>query len=873
MDSGRWRDVERVLDLALDTGPERWGAVLDAECGADPQLRREVESLLSRYASAQRFLDSRPNAIAAALVADARRTAYVQRLERVGVYRLVREIGHGGTSLVFLAERDDGQFSQQVALKVLRPGRDSEIDHGRFRAERQILASLNHPNIARLLDGGVTEDGLPYLVMEYVDGVPIDRYCRAGALATSQRLQMFVTVAEATQYAHRSLVIHRDLKPSNILVTADGQVKLLDFGLAKLLAPNGHATVPLTTQRWMTPEYAAPEQVRGDPATTLTDVYQLGAVLYELLSEKLPFGTRERSAYELNRAILEDEPVPPSSAASRSELRGDLDAITGKALRKEPEQRYASAQDLADDVRRHLSGRPVLARKQTALYRARRFILRNRVAVAAAAALVVLLGAYASTVTVNARRARATLARVEQEKSKAEGSTRFLVGLFSQAVPGLGPRDTITAQQLLERGERQAAALRDQPLAHAQMLSVLGTIHRNMRSFDKSEALLTEALRLRRASLGEEHVDVADNLYQLGMLARSRAHNDTARRLLRQALAIQTRLLGDEHPVTLETAMRLAHLGSLEEVVAHDRRSLAISRRVNGPEHLATAEAMLRLGMSLRTRGHLAEAERELRGSLEMLERLTPSDHEAIARHLQHLASLMTAVGRLDEAEQLHRRQLMLQERLFGTSDTRLAGALRSLADVLMLKGEPDEAEQLIRRDVANHQRALGEDHIDYAWSLAELAWIAERRGRLAEAESLRRRELAIARRTYGAENANTAGTLYHLGLVLIQEGKHDEAERALADASTFRARVAGADAPITVGILPAIAQLARARGQFARADSLLHHALAVYRRAGYPDEQQDVQRVHRELAALYDARGNADSARAHRRLVLQANY
>jgi tetratricopeptide (TPR) repeat protein/predicted Ser/Thr protein kinase len=869
VDSARWREVERVLDRALDADPPRWPAILDDECRADPALRREVEALLARYTSALQFLESPPAAAAAALVREAQRTTFSRTLERVGVYRIVREIGRGGMSLVFLAERDVGPVALQVALKVLRPGNDSEVDERRLRRERQILASLSHPNIARLLDGGVTDDGLPYIVMELVNGEPIDQYCAAHALSLEQRLRMFVTVADATQYAHRNLVVHRDLKPTNILVTGDGRVKLLDFGLAKLVEPAPDGMPPLTTQRWMTPEYAAPEQIQGRGTTTLTDVYQLGVVLYELLTGKLPFGTRQHSAHTLERAVLEQEPALPSLAASRPELRGDLDAIALKALRKEPEQRYASAQELADDVRRHLSGHMVLARKQTALYRARRFVSRHRLAAAAALGLLLVAGGYAAMLGVNARRVRATLARLEQEKMKAEGSTQFLVGLFSQNIPGFGPRDTLTAQQLLARGEKQADALRDQPLSHAQLLNVLGTIHRSMRSYDRADTMLSQALRLRRAQLGDHHADVGESFYQLGMLARARGETDSARRLLQRALDIQSRTLGDEHSATIETSHRLAQLGSLDDVIAAERRALAISLRVNGPEHPAVAENMLRVGMALRTKGYFDEAGGYLTRSLAMRRRTSPADQENIIRHLQQLGILRYHQRRLGEAERLHREQLALQERYLGDSSPRLAGALRPLGDVLVLLGQYDEAERLARRDLENHRRVLGDAHIDYAWSVAHLADVLERSGQIAAAASMRARELAIVEKAYGPGNPFAAGTLHNFGAVLITAGKLDDAERLLLRAKAIRERHAGADAPITVGLFASLARLARLRGDHARADSLLQRALASFRTAGYPDAQPNVQDVHRELVALYEARGKVDSAASHRRYLL----
>jgi serine/threonine-protein kinase len=784
----------------------------------------------------------------------------------------VRQLGQGGTARVYLAERDDGQFTQRVALKLLRPGHDSEVDQGRFRAERQILASLSHPNIARLLDGGVSDDGLPYLVMELIDGEPIDRYCETRALPVRARLEMFATVCEATQYAHRNLVVHRDLKPSNILVTSDGEVKLLDFGLAKLLERRPDDTAsPLTSQHWMTPEYAAPEQVRSESATTQTDVYQLGVVLYELLTGALPFGRRQQSSWDLAQAILEREPALPSSVSAHGDvLRGDLDAIVLNAMRKEPEQRYASVEALRDDIQRHLTGMPVQARHGNAGYRALKVVRRHRWSVAAVAMLLVLLTGYAVTLTVNARRMRATLARVEQEKTKAEGSTQFLVGLFSENIPGFGPRDTLTAQQLLARGERQADALSDQPLAHAQMLSVLGTIHNNMSGFDRAQALLERALALRRAALGEEHVDVAESMYQLGVLARRRGDNDRARELLSRAVEIQRRVLGEDHPAVAETRYRLSQLSDvIDDLVAAHRGALATSKRVYGPEHPIVAEDMMRVATVLRGKGLLDDAEVLLRESLAMRRRVAGHDQRSIARHLQQLAIVLKHKGSLAEAEQLHRTQLATMESLVGPAHPELAGALRGLGEVLILRREYDEAERLARRDVAIHERSFGEQHVRRAESYAVLSWVLQARGKLQEAEPLRRRELAIRRSTYGVDNLHLAGSMHNLATLLLDMRKYGEAERLLLEARSIRERHLGTESASAATILTGLARLARERGDFNAADSLLMRALRIFRAANFDDRQQDVQNAYREQELLYEARGKPDGAAQQHRLPI----
>jgi len=366
-------------------------------------------------------------------------------------------------SRVFLAERADGEFEQQVALKLLRPGFDSDIDVMRFRAERQILASLSHPNIARLLDGGVTDDALPYLVLEYVDGVPVDRYCESHGLTTRQRLELFVTIADAVEYAHRNSVVHRDLKPSNILVTSDGTVKLLDFGVAKLIEEGAPSARPTTRtgHRWMTPEYAAPEQIRGKPITPRTDVYQLGAALYELLAGRTPFRHCGETIHELEGAILEREPD-----ALGGGLGGDLDAIVFKALRKNPDERYASASEFADDVRRHLTGHPVRARRQTFGYLTRRFAHRNRFRLAVAAGIVLVLVTALTAVGVEEKRARRALAELASRAGVADSVPAVvneLLGLSSADTLA----DTAAARGLVRIGLAYARAPSRQPQRRA----------------------------------------------------------------------------------------------------------------------------------------------------------------------------------------------------------------------------------------------------------------------------------------------------------------------------------------------------------------------------------------------------------------------
>ncbi len=474
----RWRRVAAILDEVLELPPAEQAGYLELACGGDPGLRSDVEALLAADASSGEFLEVPAAEYLTSVFGAALPGAGggIAAGTRIGSFRVVRELAHGGMGEVYLAQRADGQFEQQVALKLVRSGMDSAEVHRRFLAERQILARLHHPHIAGLLDGGLTAEGRPWFAMEYIAGAQLKAWCDSRGMGIPERLRLFADVCEAVRYAHQSLVVHRDLKPSNILVTDDGEVKLLDFGIAKLLesGPDGDGRgdggaepATRTELRALTPEYAAPEQLRGEPVTTATDVYALGAILYELLTGRRPHQFPRRSPAEIERIVCDIDPDPPR-------LGGELDAILLRALQKEPARRYPSAEALLEDLRRWRDGLPVRARPDSALYRVRKFVRRHRLGVVAGGALVLsLIGGLAATL----HQARAKT----REAAKAREVTDFVVNLFQVADPAESRGREVSAGELLARGVRRVdSALGRQPEVQEELLGVLGRIHREL---------------------------------------------------------------------------------------------------------------------------------------------------------------------------------------------------------------------------------------------------------------------------------------------------------------------------------------------------------------------------------------------------------
>jgi tetratricopeptide (TPR) repeat protein len=764
----RWRDIERVLDSALDCAPDARATVLDRECAGDAELRDAVERMLRVCDSSDGFLEDSPAPVFAAPVVAASldasstvgpTTAAAGR--RVGPYRIVREAGRGGMGVVYLAERADDQYRGRVALKLMRDSAWMMADDHlarRFVEERQILASLEHPGIARLLDGGVTDDGSPWFAMEYVEGTPIDRYCDEHCLTLRERLALFCDACAAVAFAHRNLVVHRDLKPSNLLVTEDRAVKLLDFGIAKLLAPVEGAgdTEPVTRTGWraLTPEYASPEQVRGDRVGTASDVYSLGVILYELLTGHRPHGREPDAPRAAGQAVPDGHIAPPSTVVSavhqRRVLRGDLDAIVLTAVRSEPDRRYASADDLAADLRRHLDGLPVSARRDARSYRIGKFVQRHRTSVAAAAAFAIVLIVFAIVTAVQSARLRVQAQRVALERDRAEDVSAFLVDLFRSVDPFAGTGGQTTVREVLDSGAaRLERDLSQQPELRADLLRAMGLSYMNL-------------------GLANE-----------------------ARQLLERAIAIPQQGVDADEPRWISTRHSLAQvlqeLGQYPAAESLYRDVLAWRRRAPGTPHLA--RGLNPLATVVSAQGRYAEAELIVREALTLDRAARPADPRMVSQSLNNLGNILLRQGRAAEAETAHREAYALRRGLLGDDHPETANSLVNLAAALGDQRRLGEADSLFRRALDVKRARLGPTHVDVATDEAAFARVLHRAGEDRRAEALYRHSIDAHRASRPAGHPRTAIAMLGLGELLLARGEPEAAEPYLRDAErSFRA-------------------------------------------------------------------------------------
>jgi serine/threonine-protein kinase len=862
----QWVRIDALFDVALDCPPDERRDFLEAACD-DPDVRAAVLELLDATEADASFLDVPVAQRSGALWDDfadhlgGRSAPACPDDDRVGPYRLIEAVGHGGSSVVYRAERADGTFDQTVAIKLLTTRTDSRRVLDRFEHEQQVLAELSHPNIAPLYDGGATEGGRPYFVLAFVDGVPLDQYCDDRRLSVEARLRLFATVAEAVHHAHRNLVVHRDLKPSNILVTEeDGEPRpiLLDFGIAKILDEQAPGLTQ-TGERWMTPEYAAPEQVKGESVTTATDVYQLGVVLYELITGHRPYRTDARSVYEIERAVCEEAPTPPSTAVThaaddttpdtvgrargttagslRRTLRGDLDVIVLKALRKNPKARYPSAEALVEDVRRYLDGQPVQARRGTWTYHTRKFVKRHTgavVAVVLALVLAVGFGLY------HTQRLAAERTRAQQEADKAEQVTSFLMGLFESNDPTVAQGDTVTARELLARGLEQARALDDRPDVQAEMFDVIGQVYHSLGQYDRAERLLERALQLRRQRAESRPMEVGASLDHLGQLRADQAQFAAADSLFRAALALQKRHLGPEHAAVAATlshrADALREADDFEAARATYKRALALHRRIHGPNHRKTVQVLAGYGALLQATGTYDEAEHVLRTYLKKSRALFGEEHLEVATAYSNLATVLVNQGDYAAADSAYQEALTRWVDQVGPAHPHVATVRSNYAQFLWRRGSYDAALDHARTALGHFRDQFSPQHPEAINAELLVATILRATGRLQEAEAAYRRILTKSRDAFGDEHVKVASALHNLAVTLRRQGRFAEAAARERESLAILRSVFGPEHAYVASVQNSRAELLVEMDSLQAAETLFRETLALREQIHGPD-------------------------------------
>jgi serine/threonine protein kinase/tetratricopeptide (TPR) repeat protein len=748
---------------------------------------------------------------------------------RIGQYRVLRTLGVGGMGEVFLAERADAEFEQQVAIKVVYGG--SPGIQSRLKVERQILAQLDHPNIAHLLDGGSLPDGGAYIVMEFVDGLPIDVYCDSNRLDIAARLRLFQTVCAAVHYAHQNLIVHRDLKPSNILVTAAGIPKLLDFGIAKVLDDRQaiHHTVAVTHAdiRVMTPDHASPEQVRGQAITTSSDVYVLGVLLYKLLTGTSPFVIPSMRLTDIERAICEKDPPLPahavntddspqthSIAAARSTtanrlrrtLGGDLDNIVLMAMRKEPERRYSSSQQMASDIQRHLDGKPVIARRDTMPYRGAKFVRRHWLPVAASVSVIFLIIAFAMTTYVQSLRiaserdrAAAERAVADRERTRAEEVSTFLVNLFKLSDPQQNRGNQITARELLDSAaKRLQAGLQDQPATKAALLSTVGEVYDSLGQYQEALPILTESLALQPQSHDKSRIAT---LLELASARRHAGDLGGAEAPLQEALQLSQVDFG---AASQEFGRSLWAMGQLRyrqnrlvDAQQLYNRSLEILESAAAPA--TDISALLDdLAQVYADQQQWALARQTYQRALDVDQRVLGDAHPRVAMHLHNLAVVAQNMGNLKLAETLYHDAIRRKERAYGVGDPQTADAIENYGLLLQREGRLAEAEPLLRSALAMTLSRYGLEHYNVGYARVSLAMVLHDQGNLSAAENEFRQALAVYDKSLPTNHQYRASALMHFARLLVDRGKADEALGLSAQSIAIWTATSSASGPRT---------------------------------------------------------------------------
>lgn len=842
----RWTRIRDLFSQAVDLTPEQRNRFLDERCGDDSELRVELNALLD--SDAGHSISPITGAIGSAIEATTREHRKELLGSIIGPYRLSSVIGHGGAGTVYLGERVDRQYSAKVAIKIVEGAALSAEIGRRFRAERQILANLNHPNIARLLDAGETEQGYPYLVMEYVHGEPIDQYCDKQKLGLEQRIELLLKVCEAIRYAHQNLTVHRDIKPANILVGPDGTPKLLDFGIAKLLDTTAMAAdLQLTrmNDRVLTPEYASPEQILGNNVTTATDVYSLGVVLYELLTGLRPYKVSATNQLELERTICITDPTTPSTAVKqalksinddppptrnihaisearnitpmrlRANLEGDLDSILLKSLRKELEYRYSTIDQFVTDLQCFLNREPVAARQGNWVYYAQRFTRKHAFGVTVTAGFIVVLAVALAVTIKQATQIAQERDNATREKQTSDAVASFMTNVFVAADPFVAQGKEATARDLLDSATKGIGDnLTQEPAVKARLLEAMGNTYSRQGQPDQGAALLEQAIEIRKRIDGEDNPALAPSFIKLGRIQVSRNAFSDAEKSLNTAIRMLERDKKTQTPEYADALLRLATVerqkNNFAKSFEYFERSLALHRLIYGSNHSETAMVLSSYASAKSWASEYADSERLAREAVDTYRMTLPETHPDRISAEASLGALLMRNGHLTEAAPILEGALLAQQRIFGVDSSRTIESVRTLVDLRRAQGRLNDAEHLARTALAISIKSSGDRNSNTAQSRDKLGVVLWQQGKYKSAEIEFRSALDIYHETLADDNLFIATSEHFLGEALLGQKRTQEAIATLTIA------------------LNRLERLRSAKWRIARTESTLGHAYAL---------------------------------------------
>jgi serine/threonine protein kinase/tetratricopeptide (TPR) repeat protein len=900
------KQEEMIFYHALEKDPTNREIYLKEACGDNHELYNRVGALLQAYNTDDSIHHVPPANSKITLDTSQSPESPGSLISR---YKLLEKIGEGGFGVVWVAEQKK-PVKRRVALKIIKLGMDTRQVVARFEAERQALALMDHPNIAKVLDAGSTDTGRPYFVMELVRGIPIIEYCDKVKLSIRDRLDLFIKVCNAVQHAHQKGIIHRDIKPSNILVTLHDGVpvpRIIDFGIAKATQQElTEMTIyTLHNQFIGTPAYMSPEQAEmsGLDIDTRSDIYSLGVLLYELLTGRTPFDEKDliRSGMdEMRRIIREKEPPKPSTKFATLQmdeqsttathhstdsprliylLRGDLDWIVMKALEKDRTRRYETANGFAMDIKRHLAHEPVLASPPGRIYRVRKFTRRHQTAVVSGllVATAILMGLAVSIMMylrANQALQRETAARTEAERQMriAQAVNNFLnKDLLMSLDPDRPKGGEITVMEILDNAaERLEGMFKDAPSIEASIRDTLGTVYTNLNNFDAAQPHLKRALELRQDQFGDKHPDTLNSMANLSWLYGKQRRYTEAEPLFVKVLQIQRKVLGEEHPDTLKSMARLGWLynshGYYDEGVPLLVKALEIQRRVLGEEHSDTLFSMHSLAWPYSVLGRYKEAEPLLIETLEISKRVLGEEHQQTLWTMFNLGQLYSRQERYSEAEPFFVNALEIGRRVLGDEHRTTLHAMRILGGMYNQQGRYTEAEPLLVQALEIRRRVLGKEHLETLLSVRMLGGLYSNQGRYNEAEQLSVQPLEISRRVHG-EHEITVWLTNFLGRLYYDQGRYNEAEPLLVEALEISRRILGSEHTGTLGPRGNLGMLYKEQGRYTEAEPLLVKTLEISRRV-FGDEHSYTLESIRNLIELYETWGKADKAREWRAIL-----